>query len=78
MIALSPLFAYLAELVNYSEPLENVANMLGVSENPMWEGIMPDYTVPGLDPYTGTLISGAVGVFIVLVLAFVINRTVSR
>ncbi len=74
MIALSPVFAYLAELVNYSEPLENVASALGVSEHPIYEGILPDYTVPGLDPYTGTLISGIVGVAIVLAIGFIIQR----
>lgn len=78
MIVLSPIFAYLAEVVNYSEPLENVASELGVPENPIWEGIMPDYTIPGLDPYVGTLISGAVGVVVVLVLASIINRAVSK
>ena len=75
MIALSPLFAYLAELVNYSEPLENVAEQLGVAEHPIYEGILPDYTVPGLDPYVGTLISGVIGVLIVLAIGFIIHRT---
>ena len=74
MIALSPVFAYLAELVNYSEPLENVASALGVSEHPIYEGILPDYTVPGLDPYIGTLVSGIVGVVIVLAIGFIIQR----
>ncbi len=78
LIILSPLFAYLAELVNYSEPLENVAKYLGVSEHPIYEGILPDYTVPGLNPYVGTLVSGAVGVAIVFILALAISRSVSR
>lgn len=73
LIALSPVFAYLAEEVGYSEPLENAAEVLGLEENPIYEGIFPDYSIPGLDPYTGTLISGAVGVLIVLSLAYAVK-----
>ncbi|MCS7143959.1 MAG: PDGLE domain-containing protein [Archaeoglobaceae archaeon] len=73
MIALSPVFAYLAEVVNYSEPLENAAKMLELEENQIYEGLLPDYTIPGVDPYTGTLISGAIGVLIVLALAYLVN-----
>ncbi|MEM0215032.1 MAG: PDGLE domain-containing protein [Archaeoglobaceae archaeon] len=35
--------------------------------------MLPDYTIPGLDPYTGTLISGAIGVVIVLALAYLMK-----
>lgn len=73
LIALSPVFAYLAEVVGYSEPLENAAEMLGLEENPIYEGFFPDYTIPGLDPYTGTLLSGAVGVLIVLILGYAVK-----
>ncbi|MBE8539163.1 energy-coupling factor ABC transporter permease [Geoglobus acetivorans] len=69
MILVSPVFAYLAELVNYSEPLENVAHQLGIEENQEYSGILPDYTVPGLNDYLGTLISGLVGVGIFISLA---------
>ncbi len=74
MIAVSPLFAYAAELVGYSEPLENAAEMLGLEENPIYEGLLPDYTLPGLDPYVGTLIAGIVGTVIVLALGLVLTR----
>lgn len=73
MIALSPIFAYLAELVEYSEPLENAAEMLGLEEESINPGIFPDYTIPGLDPYLGTFLSGAIGVLIVLLLSFVVK-----
>ncbi len=69
MILLSPLFAYLAEMVEYSEPLENVAKDLGFAENQNYKGIFPDYTIPGLNEYIGTFISGAIGVIIFLSLA---------
>lgn len=74
MILLSPLFAYAAELVGYSEPLENAAAVIGLEEHPIYEGILPDYTVPGLDPYTGTLIAGAIGTVIVLALGYAFGR----
>ncbi|AEA47806.1 PDGLE domain-containing protein [Archaeoglobus veneficus] len=66
MVALSPLFAYAAELVGYSEPLENAAEMIGLEEHPIYSGVLPDYTVPGLDSYSGTLIAGIVGTVITL------------
>ena len=74
MIALSPLFAYAAELVGYSEPLENVAEMMGAKEHPIYEGILPDYTVPGLNPYIGTVISAVMGVAIVMGIGYGMRR----
>ena len=74
LILLSPIFAYAAEAVGYSEPLENVAKMFGAEEHPIYEGILPDYTVPGMNPYIGTLISAIVGVAIVLLLGIGISR----
>ena len=73
LVALSPLFAYAAEAVNYSEPLENTAEEVGAEEHPMYSGVFPDYTVPGLDPYVGTLIAGLVGTFITLFLAYALS-----
>ncbi|MEM1593032.1 MAG: energy-coupling factor ABC transporter permease [Archaeoglobaceae archaeon] len=73
MIVLSPVFAYLAEEVGYSEPLENVAEFLGLEENTINPGLLPDYTIPGLDPYIGTLLSGAIGVLIVFMLSFAVK-----
>lgn len=74
MILVSPLFAYTAELVGYSEPLENAAEIIGLEENPIYEGVLPDYSVPGLDPYVGTLIAGLVGTVIVLSLGYALSR----
>ena len=76
MIILSPVFAYLAEKVNYSEPLENVAHKIGVAERTLYKGLFPDYTVPGINPYIGTLISAIVGVAVLLGLYYLINRFV--
>lgn len=74
MILLSPLFAYAAELVVYSEPLENAAEKLGAEEDQDYLGILPDYSVPGLDPHSGTLISGVIGTIVTLALALAIGK----
>ncbi|HIP25825.1 MAG TPA: metal transporter [Archaeoglobus profundus] len=78
MVLLSPLFAYAAELVNYSEPLENVAKQLGAEENTLWTGILPDYTVPGINVYVGTLIAGAIGTAIVFGVAYGIGSCLRK
>jgi len=67
LVILSPIFAYSSEMVNYSEPLENTAKVLGVTEIQKYTGIFPDYSIPGLG-YIGT-ISGIVGVLILLLIA---------
>lgn len=78
MIILSPLFAYAAEMVHYSEPLESAAEHLGAEEDQDYSGVLPDYSVPGLDPHSGTLISGIVGTVITLGVALGIGKAFSR
>lgn len=73
LVALSPIFAYLAEEVDYSEPMENAAEVLGLRETKIFEGLFPDYTIPGFDPFVGTLLSGVLGVAIVLLVSFVVR-----
>lgn len=78
LIIFTPLFAYAAELVGYSEPLENIASNLGVKESPLYHGLLPDYTVGGLDPYIGTLISAVIGSAIVFLLVYSVSRLMRR
>jgi len=78
LIIFTPLFAYAAELVGYSEPLENIASNLGVEESPLYRGLLPDYTVGGLDPYIGTLISAVIGSAIVFLLVYSVSRLMRR
>ncbi|MCS7119335.1 MAG: energy-coupling factor ABC transporter permease [Archaeoglobaceae archaeon] len=77
MIVLSPVFAYLAEEVGYSEPMENAAKILELEEMRIFEGIFPDYTFPGFDPYIGALISGSIGVLVVLAISLAIRYAYS-
>jgi len=78
MVALSPLFAIAADMVGYSEPLENAAEHLGAEEDQDYTGVLPDYSVPGLGSVSGTLISGIVGTLITLGVAVTIGKTVGR
>lgn len=78
LIILTPLFAYAAELVGYSEPLENIASNLGVEENLLYKGLLPDYTVGGLDPYIGTLISAVIGSALVFLLVYGFSHLMRR
>jgi len=76
LVALSPAFAWAAGQVSYAEPLENAAEETGAvdearSINP---GLLPGYTIPGLDTYIGTFLSGLVGVGVVFLLTVGIGR----
>jgi cobalt/nickel transport protein len=76
MVALSPVFAWAAGVVNYSEPLENAAEMTGAADaaSSVWSGVLPGYTVPGLGAYAGTLISALVGAVVLFVVMVAIGR----
>lgn len=60
--------------------LETVAKTLGIKEHePIWKGIMPDYTLPTIDnPYTSTLLAGIFGIFLVLGIAFLLGIAVTK
>lgn len=76
MVALSPVAAWAAGVVNYAEPLENAAEATGAADaaRTIYSGLLPGYTVPELNVYVGTLISGLVGVVIVFIIAVAIGR----
>lgn len=73
----SPLFGvYLAELVGYHEPLDLVAELLGLeeaTEEITWTPLL-DYTVPGLPPWLGYAVSGLLGAAIVLALGHLLLK----
>jgi len=76
MILVSPVFAWAAEVVGYAEPLETAAEHLGAMEHEyaIISGILPDYTIPGANPYASTIVAGIVGCLIVLCLGLVIGK----
>ena len=60
--------------------LERVAETLEIEEHePMWTGLMPDYTLPTIDnPYVSTLFAGTFGVFLVLGVAFMLGMAIIK
>ncbi|HDI73822.1 MAG TPA: cobalamin biosynthesis protein [Candidatus Korarchaeota archaeon] len=76
LVLVSPLFGVIgAELVGYHEPLEVAAEIIGLEEGePLWSGILPDYTFPGLPDVIGYIIAGLIGVGVLLIPAMLKGR----
>lgn len=75
-ILFSPLFAIAADIVGYSEPLEKSAEHLGAEETPIYGGILPDYSVPGLDSPAGTFIAGLLGSIVTLIIMYGVTKII--
>jgi cobalt/nickel transport protein len=76
LLAASPLFLVLSDMVGYHEPLDLAAELLGlkdVSEEVNWTPFF-DYTVPGLPPALGYAVAGAIGVAAVVLLGEALRR----
>jgi len=60
--------------------LEKVAETFNVEEHePAWGGLMPDYTIPSIsNSYLSTLLAGILGFLIVLGIAFVLGKTITK
>ena len=80
LLLLTPLFAWAADLVGYAEPLENAAEHLGAMEHEtaIISGILPDYTIPGANPYVSAIVAGIVGCVIVLVIGILVGKALAR
>lgn len=80
LLLISPVFGViLADMVGYHEPLDIAAEELGlsdISEEINWTPFF-DYTVPGLDPVTGYIVSGIIGLAIIIVIGWIMHRLVS-
>ena len=75
LIILAPIFAWAADLVGYSEPLENAAEEAGASEHGgAYHGIFPDYTLPGINPYLSAMIAGIIGCLIIMGVAAILKK----
>lgn len=68
LVLISPIFGVIgANLVGYREPLDLAAELIGMEESePVWSGVFPDYTVPGLPDEVAYVIAGLVGVGVLL------------
>lgn len=64
----------------FPDGLERVSEYLEIEEpEPVWMGLMLDYALPGVEnPYMATLLSGVLGVFLVLPASWIMGRTAIR
>lgn len=77
LLLVSPVFGVvLAEIMNYHEPLDVAAEELGLSEAEIEWTPFRDYAFPGLPDWAGYVVSGAVGVLLILAAGHVIKKLV--
>ena len=80
LVAVSPVFAWAAEQVDYAEPLDNAATLTGATMEAVLlnPGVLPGYSVPGLEPYLGTLVAGLLGMALTFGLAVAVGQLLRR
>lgn len=80
LVLLSPVFAWGAKKVNYSEPLENVAEKADAveDEETINSGLFPDYSIPGFENNYGIFVAGILGSIATLGLAYGIGKAVKN
>lgn len=79
LLLLSPIFGViLAKELEYHEPLDIVAEELGLSESEFTWTPLKDYVVPGLPDWLGYIACGALGVLVIVFIGFIIKTTVRR
>lgn len=63
----------------YPDGLEKVAETMGIEEpEPIWEGLMPDYTMPMVEyPYASTVLAGFFGTLMVLGASLALGKILS-
>jgi hypothetical protein len=59
--------------------LEQVVETFGVAEQaPIWNGLMSDYAIAAIEnPYVSTLLAGIFGTLMVLVVGFMLGKSIS-
>lgn len=81
MLLLSPIFGIvLAEMLGYQEPIDLAARRLGlrdITELVNWTPLI-GYTFPGLPDWLGYVISGFIGVIIILSLGYILKNLISE
>ncbi len=77
LLLTSPLFGVvMAEAIGYHEPLDLVAEELGLSESDVEWTPLRDYTFPGLPDWLGYIVSGALGVLLILLTGYTLRLVV--
>ena len=77
------LVVFLSVLIPFAssgpDGLEKVAASLGVEPQPVWRGLMSDYSVEAFNnPYASTLAAGIIGTLIVLGATSVLGYTIAK
>jgi len=79
MLVASPLLGVvLADVVNYHEPLDLAAEIVGlrdVSEKITWTPFF-DYSIPGFPAEAGYVLAGALGVAVIVAIGYVVMKAV--
>ncbi|GGN09622.1 PDGLE domain-containing protein [Halarchaeum nitratireducens] len=80
LVFLAPVFGWASGAVGYAEPLENAAHATGAADaaSTVLPGLLPDYTVAGLDGPLGTLAAGGIGTLLTLGVALGAGRLLER
>jgi len=65
---------------NAPDGLEKVAEALGIEEHePVWSGLMPDYSLPAIDnSYISTLLAGVFGTILVFGIAYILGKAITK
>ena len=58
--------------------LQTLTENSGSQQQPMWNGLMANYSVAFADPYVSTLIAGLFGTGIVLLASFALGATMTQ
>ena len=75
LLLIAPLFGMLKDELGSTEPLDHVAENLGLEESGPFYELLPDYTVPAIgNPYLSTLVAGLIGFAIVLFFTYGISK----
>ena len=81
MVFISPVFGViLADMVGFHEPLDVAAEALGLSDLSQSINWTPffDYSVPGLPAEMGYIISGLIGIGLLLAIGLIIKRLMKK
>ena len=81
LLIISPGFGIiLADLVGYHEPLDIVAEKLGLNDlndEFNWTPFI-DYSIPGINPIVGYIISGALGITLIFLIGVMLSKLLSN
>ncbi|MEZ0248832.1 MAG: PDGLE domain-containing protein [Thermoproteus sp.] len=79
LLLISPIFGvWLANIVGYAEPLDHVAEALGLNESSIEWTPFKDYTVPGLPDWVGYIIAGLMGIAVFIAATLLLERAAGK